>query len=84
MKQKGQNHEYKPVRVYSTFDQINLLLAKMALQREEIPYETRNENFAAVYPGADGMATVDIFVDQSDAAKAREILKSFIEGEKEK
>lgn len=78
-----QNSKYIPTKVYSTFNQQDLLFAKMALDREGIPYETQNENFSALYPGADGLATVDILVNQTDVERAGEILKSFIEGKKE-
>lgn len=77
-----QNSEYKPIKVYSVFNQQDLLLAKMALEREGILYETRNEQFAALYPGANGLATVDLFVNQSDFERAGEILKPFIQGKK--
>ena len=76
------NHNYNPVKVYSTFVPSDLLLAKMVLEREGIRYETRNENFAALYPGADGLATVDILVEETDVEKAGEILRPFIEGKK--
>ena len=79
-----ENQEYNFVKVYSTFRQQDFLLAKLALDQEGIPYDTRNENFAALNPGADGPATVDIFVNQSDTARAGEILKPFIEGKIEK
>ena len=74
MKEDKQN--FKPVVVYSNFVQSQLLLAKMALDREGIRYETTNENIAALYPGADGMATIDLVVDESDMERAKEALKS--------
>ncbi len=79
-----QHPKYIPIKVYSTFNQQDLLFAKMALDREGIRYETQNENFSALYPGADGLATVDVLVNQSDVERAGEILKPIIEGKKEK
>ena len=79
-----QNPKYIPIKVYSTFNQQDLLFAKMALEREGIRYETQNENFSALYPGTSPLATVDVLVDQSDVERAGEILKPIIEGKKEK
>ena len=76
------NHNYNPVKVYSTFVPSDLLLAKMVLEQEGIQYETRNENFAALYPMADGLGTVDILVDKADVERAGKILKPFIKGKK--
>jgi len=56
----------------------------MALDREGIRYETQNENFSVLYPGTSALATVDILVNQTDVERAGEILKSVIEGKKEK
>ena len=78
-----QKPKYIPTKVYSTFNQQDLLFAKMALEREGIRYETQNENFSALYPGTSPLATVDILVDQSDVERAGEILKPLIEGKKE-
>ena len=73
-----QNHEYKPIRVYSTFNQTELLIVKGVLDLEGIPYETKNEIFASLFPGANGLATIDILVDKTDAERAGEILGPFI------
>lgn len=78
-----ENPKSKLKKVYSTFHQTDLLLAKMALDREGIRYETTNENFAALYPGADGMATVVIFVEDTDMERARQTLGPFIKENKE-
>jgi len=77
-----QHPKYIPIKVYSTFNQQDLLFAKMALDREGIRYETQNENFSALYPGTSPLATVDILVNQSDVERAGEILKPVIEGKK--
>jgi len=79
-----QKPKYIPIKVYSTINQQDLLFAKMALEREGIRYETQNENFSALYPGTSPLATVDVFVNQSDVERAGEILKPIIEGKKEK
>jgi len=68
------------VRVYSTFVPTNIINAKMILGKEDIEYITRNENFASLYPGADGMATVDFLVKKSDEDKAKLALRELIEG----
>jgi len=68
------------VRVYSTFVQSQIVVAKLALESEGIEFFTRGETWAGVYPGLDGMATVDFLVKKEDAAEATEALKSLIEG----
>ncbi len=70
------------VRVYYTFVPTNIINAKMILEKEEIEYFTRNENFASLYPGADGMATVDFLVNKADETRARSALKELIEGKR--
>ncbi len=77
---KGQNIPSDYVRVYYTFIPTEIINAKMILEREGIEYFTRNENFAALYPGADGMATVDFLVQKADEARAKEILRDLIKG----
>lgn len=78
MKRKNIPTDY--VRVYYTFAPANIINAKMILQHEGIEYYTRNEDFAALYPGADGMATVDFLVNRADEARAKKALKDLIEG----
>jgi len=78
-----QHPKYIPIKVYSTSNQQDLLFAKMALDREGIRYETQNENFSALYPGANILATVDVLINQSDVERAGEILKPVIQGKKE-
>ncbi|HEY9164903.1 MAG TPA: DUF2007 domain-containing protein [Candidatus Kryptonia bacterium] len=68
------------VRVYYTFVPANIMLAKMILDREGIEYFTRGETWAGVYPGADGMATVDFLVKDEDVSDAKKVLKDLIEG----
>ena len=75
---KDQSSNY--VRVYYTFSPADIINAKMILDKEGIDYITRNEDFAALYPGADGMATVDFWVNKTDEAKAKEALKDLIKG----
>ena len=78
---KTQNIPSDYVRVYYTVVPSNIVNAKMALEREGIEYYTRNETFASLYPGADGMATVDFLVSKADEANAKEALKDLIKGE---
>jgi len=68
------------VRVYSTFVPSEIINAKMILDKVGIRYFTRNENFASLYPGADGMASVDFLVNKTDEQRAKEALKDLIEG----
>ncbi len=68
------------VRVYYTFAPTDIINAKMILEHEGIEFYTRNEDFAALYPGADGMATVDFLVNKVDEERARRALKDLIEG----
>jgi len=78
------NHDYNPVKIYSSFRQSGLVLAKMVLEREGIKYEMSNENFGGLYSGSVGIGTVDIYVDEKDAERAKEALKSqFEDGEEE-
>ncbi len=78
MKTKNISSDY--VRVYYTFVPSDIINAKMILDKEGIEYFTRNEHFASLYPGADGMATVDFLVKESDEKTAREALRDLIEG----
>jgi len=77
---KTPNDQSSFVRVFSTFAQTDIINAKMALENAEIEYYTKNETFASLYPGADGLATVDFMVDEKDAEEARTALKDLIEG----
>jgi Putative prokaryotic signal transducing protein len=78
MKAESTSSDY--VRVYYTFVPANIINAKMILGREGIEYMTRNEDFAALYPGADGMATVDFLVNKNDEKRAKAALKDLIDG----
>lgn len=69
------DHDYKPVKVYSSFNPQDILLAKLALEREDIRFETTNEIFGGLHPFMDGMATVDILVDQRDVDRALKALE---------
>ena len=77
-----QSHSQDYVRVYYTFILSNIINAKMILGNEGIEYITRNEDFAALYPGVDGMATVDFFVKKADEERAKEALRDLIEGKR--
>lgn len=77
---KMENHISDYVRVYYTFSPANIINAKMILGKEGIEYITRNEHFASLYPGADGMATVDFLVNKVDEKRAKDALKDLIEG----
>lgn len=77
---KTQNISPDYVRVYYTFVPTEIINAKMILEHDGIEYLTRNENFAALYPGADGMATVDFLVKKADEERAKGALKDLIEG----
>ncbi|HUI31828.1 MAG TPA: DUF2007 domain-containing protein [Candidatus Acidoferrales bacterium] len=70
------------VRVYYTFVPSEIINAKMILDKEGIEYITSNENFAALYPGADGMATVDFLVKEKDEERAKEVLRDLIQGKR--
>ena len=76
-----EDHSQDYVRVYYTFVPTNIINAKMILESQEIQYITRNEDFAALYPGVDGMSTVDFLVKKTDEERAKNVLKELIEGE---
>lgn len=80
MKVRNISSDY--VRVYYTFVPSDIINAKMILEKEGIEYFARNEHFASLYPGADGMATVDFLVKKSDERRAREALRDLIEGKR--
>jgi hypothetical protein len=78
--QGNQNADY--VRVYYTFVPSGIINAKMILEKEGIEYITRNEDFAALYPGADGMATVEFWVNEADGERAKVALQELINGKR--
>ncbi len=77
---KGRDASEDYVRVYFTFLPTAIINAKMILDKVGINYLTRNEDFAALYPGADGMATVEFWVPKKDEGLARQALHDLIEG----
>ena len=77
---KRQNNTEDYIKVFFTFVPTAIINAKMILDKEGIEYFTRNEDFAALYPGADGMATVEFWVSRNDEKSAKEALRDLIEG----
>ncbi|MCL5267171.1 MAG: DUF2007 domain-containing protein [Bacteroidetes bacterium] len=78
----SENKSGRSVKVYSSYIQSDIIGAKMTLENEEIGYFTQNENFAALYP-LPGLGSVDFFVDERDAQRARRALTSLIKGSEE-
>ena len=68
------------MRVYRTFRPAEVMLAKMHLEGEGIPFATGNEYFSSLYPSADGMASVEILVDRNDVERARAVLDPLLKG----
>ena len=69
-----------PVRIYKTFRPSEVMMVKMQLEGEGIPFVTGNEYFGSLYPSADGMASVEILVDRSDVERARRALAPLLKG----
>jgi hypothetical protein len=68
------DQKYNPVKVYSSSVNSDILIVKMALETEGIPYEMSNENLAGLFPGLDGLTHIDILVNECDEKRAREII----------
>jgi hypothetical protein len=66
--------EYKPVKVYTSSIDSDILIVKMALERGGIPYELSNENLATFFPGLDGISHVDVLVNECNEQRARKII----------
>ena len=77
-------YDYKPVKIFSSFDPQDILMAKLILDEEGILYETTNETFSGMMPGLDEMATVEILVDQADAKRAHKALEALEKKKHEK
>lgn len=73
-------HAWDPVVVFSSFYPADILAAKMELEGADIRYQTANESFGGLYPGCDGMATIDLLVNRPDAQRARRLLAPLNEG----
>lgn len=80
MKRQSNTEDY--IKVFFTFVPTAIINAKMILNKEGIECFTRNEDFAALYPGADGMATVEFWVSRNDEKSAKQALRELIEGSK--
>ena len=63
-------------RIYSTFRQDDLGLIKSILEENKIDYHVANENAAGLYPLGINM---DVMVVESQAEKAKELIKDFID-----
>lgn len=66
--------EYKPVKVYTSTVESDISVVKLALQRNGIPFELTNANFAAWIPGVNGLSQVDVLVNECDENQARKIV----------
>lgn len=71
---------WDPVVIFSSFHLADIVAAKMELESAGIRFRASNESFSGLYPGCDGMATIDVMVDRSDADRARSLLKHLNEG----
>ena len=69
-----------PVRIYKTFRPPEVMMVKMLLEGEGIPFVAGNEYFGSLYPNADGMASVEILVERSDLELARRVLAPLLKG----
>ncbi|MFH2002065.1 MAG: DUF2007 domain-containing protein [Planctomycetota bacterium] len=71
---KKEHPDYKPVKVYSSSNSTDILIVKMALEREEIPFELTNENLASWIPGLDGISQIDVLTNERDEARALKVI----------
>lgn len=74
----------KFVTVHSTNNQADLAVIKSLLNISGISYFIANENFGTLYGAADGLTLMDIKVVSDEAEEAKELLKDFINPNKNK
>ena len=55
-----------------------LAVVKSLLEDLKIPYYITNEYFSTLYGAADGLTRMDLFVEEENFLRAKEVLRDFL------